>query len=33
LGKDEEVKMKDMNIFDSKKKITDFEKRLKEQQV
>lgn len=33
LAKDEEINMKDMNIFDSKKKISEYEKRLKEQQV
>lgn len=32
LTQEEETKMKDMNIFDSKKKIVEFEKRLKEQQ-
>jgi chromosome segregation ATPase len=31
--KNEEIKMKDVIIFDSKKKITDVEKKLKEQQV
>lgn len=32
-GRDEEIKMKDGLIFDSKKKICDFEKRLKEQLI
>ncbi|KAJ3276084.1 hypothetical protein HDV01_006254 [Terramyces sp. JEL0728] len=32
-AKDEEIKMKDVIIFDSKKKITEFEKKLKEQQT
>jgi hypothetical protein len=31
--KDEEVKMKELLIFDSKKKITELERKLKEQQV
>jgi hypothetical protein len=29
----EDIKLKEMNIFDSKKKILDYEKKLKEQQV
>ena len=32
-SKDEELKMKNALIFDSKKKIVDCEKKLKEQQV
>ncbi|KAJ3258086.1 hypothetical protein HK103_004079 [Boothiomyces macroporosus] len=32
-AKDEEIKMKDVIIFDSKKKIAEFEKKLKEQQA
>ena len=31
--KDEEVKMKELLIFDSKKKIAELERKLKEQQV
>lgn len=33
IGKDEELKMKELLIFDSKKKIIEVEKKLKEQQV
>ncbi|KAL2915303.1 hypothetical protein HK105_205168 [Polyrhizophydium stewartii] len=33
MTKDEEMKMKDMIIFDSKKKIIEFERKLKEQQA
>ncbi|KAI8921519.1 hypothetical protein BC831DRAFT_476871 [Entophlyctis helioformis] len=33
MAKDEEMKMKDMIIFDSKKKIIEFERKLKEQQA
>jgi hypothetical protein len=31
--REEDIKLKDMLLFDSKKKITDLERKLKEQQV
>jgi hypothetical protein len=33
LKKDEDVKMKELMIFDSKKKVTELERKLKEQQT